>query len=173
MLLPVVVLSVFAAIVGARFWWRQQQARRAQALLDIVDDGLPHVDVRSGVRQRVRRRAGQRRSSRGDSSTETWFAAELTESATLRLEDPATCTAPHRLDNPLEPKVIAVWGSEALVARAMAHEGLLRHMLTGEGRRAITDGTVHIAVHGELDAMGRAALISEVGDVVRALEGMV
>lgn len=148
--------------------YRRWQAEKAQRLLDVIEGDLPPVPVQSGTRTRTRR--GGVGSNDDERSTETWFAAELDEPATLQLCDPATCAAPHRLDDPREATAIGIWGSEALVERVRANEGLVRAVLGAtEGHRTVRDGTVRVVVHGEVDAMGRAAVISDLSDLVRAL----
>lgn len=166
--IPVVILSGFAAVLGANYWWRQHQARRARELLDIVDDGLPYVDVRTGSRMVGGRKRGGRREG---GSKVTVVVADLKEPATLTLTDPVTCPAPHRIENPLEHDIIGVWASDELLARARAHEGLLRRFLNGG---EIVDGKVaKLLFEGNDDPMGRAAASSDVADVVRALDGLV
>lgn len=165
-------VALAALFIGLPAWlqhrWRRMQAERAQRLVDVLDGDLPPVDVRTGTRTRTDR-PGPADADR-DRSVETWFAADLNEPATIQLCDPATCTAPHRLDDPRETTAIAVWGSEALAARVAAHEGLVRAVLGGDdGRRTVRDGTVRVVVSGEVDAMGRAAVISDLSDLVRAL----
>jgi len=163
-----VALAVAAAGMAAQQWWRRQQLARANELLDIVEGGLPPVSVEQGVRKVPRRRPGDRDEPRGD---ETWFRAQLAEPATVRSVDPASCDAPHCIDDPTEPEVLAVWGSDALAARVRAQQGLVRHILRGEGSWSISEGTVEVVMGGELDPMQTSAVMSDVSDLVRALNG--
>ena len=69
--------------------------------------------------------------------------------------------------------IVTAHQDTALAERARSSQALLRHVLVGTGRRSVVEGTVEVVVHGELDAMGRAAIVSDVSDLVRALNGTV
>lgn len=170
LVIPAIGLTAIIGPLVVRHLWRKDQAARAQALLDIVDGDLPYVDVQSGVRSVSRRSPGDDLNER-DRHGETWFRATLGEAATVKLAEPGETHAPHVLEDPQQPKVLAVWGSPALAERARSSQALVRHVLVGTGRRSVVDGTVEVVVHGELDAMGRAAIVSDVSDLVRALNG--
>ena len=176
-----VLLLLFLAAGGGFVWLQQvylprRERERASAWLDAADDGGTDR-VRTYQRNHVRGRGSHRKTTRYEGARAAlrppWD--DLTVEIGPSHQHMPEGVTPVRVDDPREVDPMWLWVSDPTCQERLSDltfsRSLRRFMMEGEGDRTLLNGMVQAErIDGHSDALGLAALQSDVADVLYLLD---